>query len=164
MQVDKNHVGTIIKLFQNVAYQMGARFSHGNVTETNKHSMLVYPYLHINIDNISVGEVMSNVSVVIDLSDRVNVITSENQGLDESVLYSEIGYTENNNYAMVLQQLYGDFVIAFKKYEMQYFNSLSIQKPFQLQSYIEQETDVLAGFTATLNIEIVNPIVTDGFC
>jgi hypothetical protein len=107
---------------------------------------------------------MSNVSVVIDLSDRVNVITSENQGLDESVLYSEIGYTENNNYAMVLQQLYGDFVIAFKKYEMQYFNSLSIQKPFQLQSYIEQETDVLAGFTATLNIEIVNPIVTDGFC
>ena len=47
---------------------------------------------------------------------------------------------------------------------MQYFNALSIQKPFNLQSYIEQENDVLAGYTGTFNIEIVNPIVTDGFC
>lgn len=151
-------------LFKSIANEMGARFSHGNITETNKHAMLVYPYMHINIDNVAVGEVLSNVSVNIDISDRVNIITSENQGLDESTLYSEIGYTENNNYAMVLQELYSTFVIAFKKYEMQYFNSLSIQKPYTLQSYIEQESDVLAGYTATFNIEIVNPIVTDGFC
>ena len=164
MQASKNHIGTIVLLFKSIADEMGARFSHGNITETNKHSMLVYPYLHINIDNIAIGDVLSNVSVNIDLSDRVNIITSENQGLDESVLYSEVGYTENNNYAMVLQQLYTGFVIAFKKYEMQYFNDLTIQKPFSLQSYAEQENDVLAGFTATLNIEIVNPIVTDGFC
>ncbi len=164
MEANKNHIGTIVMLFKSIASEMGARFSHGNITETNKHSMLVYPYIHINIDAIAVGEVLSNVSVNIDISDRVNIISTENQGLDESVLYSEIGYTENNNYAMVLQQLYADFVIAFKKYEMQYFNSLSIQKPFNLQSYIEQENDVLAGFTSTFNIEIVNPIVTDGFC
>jgi len=164
MQPSKNHIGTIIKLFQDIAGEMNARFSHGNQTETNKHSMLVYPYIHINIDSIAVGEVLSNVSVNMDLSDRVNVITNENQGLDESVLYSAIGYTENNNYAMVLQQLYADFSIAFKKYEMQYFNSISIQKPFNLTSYIETESDVLAGFTTTFNIEIVNPIVTDGFC
>jgi hypothetical protein len=164
MQVDKNHIGTIVKLFKLIASDMGARFSHGNITETNKHSMLVYPYLHINIESIAVGEVLSNVSVNMDLSDRVNVITTENQGLDESVLYSEIGYTENNNYAMVLQQLYSDFVISYKKYEMQYYNAISVQKPFNLTSYIEQESDVLAGYTATFNIEIVNPIVTDGFC
>lgn len=164
MQQSKNHIGTIITLFREIAEDMGARYSHGSITETNKHAMLVYPYLHINVDSIQVGEVMSLVSVNIDLSDRVNVITSENQGLDESVLYSEVGYTENNNYAMVLQQLYSSFVISFKKYEMQYFNDLSIQKPFSMQSYIEQESDNLAGFTATLNIEVVNPIVTDGFC
>jgi len=164
MQQSKNHIGTIVMLFKSIANEMGARFSHGNITETNKHAMLVYPYMHINIDNVAVGEVLSNVSVNIDISDRVNIITSENQGLDESTLYSEIGYTENNNYAMVLQELYATFVIAFKKYEMQYFNSLSIQKPYTLQSYIEQESDVLAGYTATFNIEIVNPIVTDGFC
>jgi hypothetical protein len=54
MERDKNHIGTVINYFKDVATHMGARFSHGNITEMNFRSALVYPYIHINIGQVSV--------------------------------------------------------------------------------------------------------------
>jgi len=164
MQKDKNHIGTALAFCKDVANEMGARYSHGNITEMNMRSMLVYPYMHTNVSQVSLDEVMATVQVNIMIADRVNTITTENQGLNQETLYSEIGYTENNNYAMVLQQLYVDFAIACRKYEMQYYDALEIQKPILFTAFEETYDDVIAGYTITLNIDVANPIVTDGYC
>jgi hypothetical protein len=164
MQKDKNHIGTALAFCKDVATEIGARYSHGNITEMNMRSMLVYPYMHTNVGQVSLGSPMATVQVNIMIADRVNTITTENQGLNQETLYSEIGYTENNNYAMVLQQLYVDFAIAVKKYEELYYNALEIQRPIQFTAFEETYDDVIAGFTITLNIDVANPIVTDGYC
>lgn len=164
MQKDKNHIGTVLAFCKDVANEMGARYSHGNITESNMRSMLVYPYMHTNIGQVTLNEVMASVQVNIMIADRVNVITTENQSLNQEVLYNEVGYTENNNYAMVLQQLYVDFAIATKKYEMLYFDALDILWPIQFTAFEETYDDVIAGYTISLTIDVANPIVTDGYC
>jgi hypothetical protein len=65
---------------------------------------------------------------------------------------------------MVLQQLYGDFAIALKKYEMQYYNVLSVTRPVSMTPFEESYDDVVAGYTITLQLTLMNPIVTDGYC
>jgi hypothetical protein len=164
MQSNKNHIGTVVKFCNDIADDMNARYSHGNITEMNFRSMLVYPYVHANIGSVSIGDSVTLIQVNLMICDRVNVITTENQGLNQSDLYSQVGYTENNNYAMVLQQLYGDFAIALKKYEMQYYNVLSVTRPVSLTPFEESYDDVVAGYTITLQLTLMNPIVTDGYC
>lgn len=164
MQKDKNNIGSILMLFKEVASEMGARYSHGNITETDMRSMLVYPYIHINIGNAIIGDVLTTYSVNIMIADRVNIITTDNQGLDQGVLYSEYGYTENNNYAFVLQNLLNGFIIAMRKKQILYYNSLFVQVPYQLEPFEETYEDVLAGFTGSISIDVVSPLVTDGIC
>jgi hypothetical protein len=163
MRADKNSIGTIIKLFNEVAELIGARFSHGVESETDKRAMLVYPYIHINIANISVAEPLCTISVNVMIADRVNITTTENQSKDEGVVYSESGYTENENYAFVLQELYTKYVIAFKKKSMEYYNAMEIQ-PYSLEAFEDAQTDKVAGFNASISIMVVSPIVTDGWC
>jgi len=76
MQKDKNHIGTALAFCKDVATEIGARYSHGNITEMNMRSMLVYPYMHTNVGQVSLGSPMATVQVNIMIADRVNTITT----------------------------------------------------------------------------------------
>jgi hypothetical protein len=91
-------------------------------------------------------------------------MSTENQGDNLPTLYSQIGYTENSNYAQILQSLYFDFVTELRKQEQILYNNLQYTRPFDMTPFIETMSDVLAGYTVNLDLTITNPLVTDGFC
>jgi len=164
MEKNRNHIGTAISFMQDVANEMNARFSHGSITGIDNSSMLVYPYIHINIGSVSVDKQTAQIQINIVVGDRVNTIVNDNAGINEGTLYTQYGYTENNNYGFVLQEMYVRFVMAIQKYEQLYFNELQIQRPFDMQSFIEEYDDVTAGYVVTLNLTCINPLVDNQAC
>jgi hypothetical protein len=95
------------------------------------------------------------------IADIVNFLKGENEQESLITLYSEQGYTENQNYAHILQDLYVKFSLKLREKEMQYNQSIMIQKPIAFVPFIEADKDVLAGYNITINMDVQSPWVTD---
>lgn len=164
MDANKNHIGTAFYFVQQIASNLDYRYTHGNLSEFDFKTFSVFPLCHLTLDTVSVQETTSEIGLTITLADRVTFLKTTNQGEDLSTLYSAYGYTENSNYAFILQQLYVDWVTEVKKQEMSMYNNLTFAKPMTMVPFVETLDTVLAGYTITLNLTITNPLVTDGFC
>jgi hypothetical protein len=91
----------------------------------------------------------------------VNFLKTENEQLNLVTLYSELGYTENSNYAHVLQDLYVKFNLKLREKRMQFAEDVNLVYPVTFNPFIEADSDVLAGYTITLTIEGKSPSVID---
>jgi hypothetical protein len=131
------------------------------MTETSFKAVNVYPLQHVTINNITVQEQIETYSVNIIIADLVNFLKTENEGLNPVVLYSEIGYPENTNYAHVLQELYVLFNLKVREKRLQYAEDVNIVYPLTFNPFIDAEADVLAVYTITLTIEGKAPTVID---
>lgn len=79
-------------------------------------------------------------------------------------LFAKYGYTENANYAFVLQEIYIRLVKQMEYMEQALYNTLQIEKPYTLNPFAEDLDAVLTGYTGEITLVILNPIVTDGWC
>jgi hypothetical protein len=159
--MSKDNLGGIFAILKEIADELGWNYSHGNMTEKSFKAVNVYPLQHVTINNITVQEQIATYSVNIIIADLVNFLKTENEGLNPVVLYSEIGYTENTNYAHVLQELYVLFNLKVREKRLQYAEDINIVYPLTFNPFIDAEADVLAGYTITLTIEGRAPAVID---
>ena len=164
MEVNKNHIGTAFYLVKTIATNLGYEYSHGNLSDFDFKQFSVFPLCHNTIQSVSVQDSTSIVSLSITIADRVIFTKTENQGDDLAVLFSQYGYTENSNYAQILQSMYVDFITELRKQEQLLYNNLNYARPISMTPFVETLNSVLAGFTLTLDLTITNPLVTDGFC
>jgi len=81
--------------------------------------------------------------------------------MDLVTLYSEIGYTENSNYAHILNQLYVKFTLKLREKILQYNEDWNVTLPVTMTPFIEADKDVLAGHTISMVCEIRSPWVID---
>lgn len=159
--MSKDNLGGIFAILKEIADELGWNYSHGNMTEKSFKAVQVYPLQHVTINNITVQEQIATYSVNIIIADLVNFLKTENEGLNPVVFYSEIGYTENTNYAHVLQELYVLFNLKVREKRLQYAEDVNIVYPLTFNPFIDAEADVLAGYTITLTIEGKSPSVID---
>jgi hypothetical protein len=94
----------------------------------------------------------------------MNDLKGENESDVLRTTYSEYGYTENQNYGHILQNLYVAFCRKIFEYEQTYFDQIQFQRPINFAPFIEGDNDVLAGHNITINMDLINPWVTDGDC
>ena len=163
MDINKNHIGTDNYFWRQVASRMKAQYSHGSLTEKDFKAIAVYPLLHTTINSIQ-AEQTATMQFTIMIADQNINYSNDFQGLDQSEVFQEYGYTENANYAFVLQEMYIRLTKEMEYQEQQMFNSLQIQKPYTLTPMVEDLDAILTGFTADVSLDIINPIVTDGWC
>lgn len=164
MNEQQNHIGTIFRFVQNIATELSAQYTHGNITEFDINAFTVFPLVHLTIVDIRPNLQTGNCSIRFVVADRVSYLKTENSGLNEESLYSLYGYTENNNYAFVLQDLYIRVTMALRKYEMQNYSNLQLTWPVTFTPFIETLNSVVAGYEVSLDIQITTPLVTDGRC
>ena len=164
MEVNKNHIGTVFYLVKTIANNLGWQYTHGNLSDFDFKQFAVFPLCHNTIQSVSVQDNTVIVSLSITIADRIVWMSTENKGDDLTTLYSQYGYTENSNYAQILQSLYFDFVTELRKQEQILYNNLQYTRPYEMTPFIETMADVLAGYTINLTLTITNPLVTDGFC
>jgi hypothetical protein len=105
----------------------------------------VYPLQHCTIQSITVQEQIATYSINIIIADLVNFLKTENEQLNLVTLYSELGYTENSNYAHVLQDLYVKFNLKLREKRMQFAEDVNLVYPVTFNPFIEADSDVLAG-------------------
>jgi hypothetical protein len=149
------------KIIKEIADELGWNYSHGNLTETPFRSNIVYPMLHNTIQAIQLNEQTSQIQLNIIIADVVNYLKTENETMDLSDVYSELGYTENQNYINILNQLYMNFALKIREKKLQYNQDISFEFPIQMTPFIEADKDVLAGYNITLNINQLSPYITD---
>ena len=92
------------------------------------------------------------------------MLKTENDGLTESTVYDKIGYTENQNYSHVMQEVYVRFMTALHYVKEDAYNEAYCNDPINFTAFIEAEEHVVAGYSLTLNLTVENPFVTDGRC
>jgi hypothetical protein len=100
--MSKDNLGGIFAILKEIADELGWNYSHGNMTEMSLKAVNVYPLQHCTIQSITVQEQIATYSINIIIADLVNFLKTENEQLNLVTLYSELGYTENSNYAHVL--------------------------------------------------------------
>lgn len=159
-----NHIGTAFEFVKLIAADQGFNYSHGNLTESANKNRVVYPMIHSSIQNVSVGLQATRVTLNVVVADIVNYLKTENEEQNLVDVYSEVGYTENQNYAHVLQEMYMRWNRGLYKYKQESFANVQPQFPVSMTPFIEEDRDVLAGYTITLNLDIISPMVTDGDC
>jgi hypothetical protein len=115
----------------------------------------------LTIQTVQLNDYVSTIQMNVIIADIVNFLKGENEQESLITLYSEQGYTENQNYAHILQDLYVKFSLKLREKEMQYNQSIMIQKPIAFVPFIEADKDVLAGYNITINMDVQSPWVTD---
>jgi hypothetical protein len=156
--MNNNHIGTAFEVMKDIADLEGWNYSHGTLTEFDFKAFLVFPLMHCSIQ--SVATIQMNIMV----ADRVNFLKTENEQENLITEYSQYGYTENQNYANILQDLYVRFSKGLWRTEQDYYNQIQYIRPITFQPFVETLDSVLAGYQITVGIELINPWVTDGDC
>jgi hypothetical protein len=162
--MNNNHIGTAFELMKDIANQEGWNYSHGTLTELDFKAFLVFPLMHCSIQSVALTDQVATIQMNIMLADRVNYLKTENEQQNLITEYSEYGYTENQNYGNILQDLYVRLSKGLWRTEQDYFNQVQYIRPITMQPFIETMDSVLAGYQITLGIELINPWVTDGDC
>lgn len=162
--MESNHLGQAFEFLKLIAEDCGFNYSHGNLTESPQKNAIVYPLLHANVSSISVSDRTASVSMNVGIMDRVSFLKTEDQALNPEIVYSKIGYTENQNYAHVLQDLYVKFLIALDRVKYQNYAIIQPMMPINFTPFIETENEIVAGHSIMLTLVIDNPFVTDGRC
>lgn len=157
----RNNIGTIFEIVKEISDELGWNYSHGNLTEAGLKSITVYPLVHLSLQQVQLDDYVSQVQFNCIIADQVNYLKTENQSLDLVDVYAVQGFTENQNYAHILQDLYMKFALKLREKEMEYNGSISIIKPTTFTPFIEADKDVLAGYNIALNVNITSPSVTD---
>jgi len=159
--MSKKGLGGVFAIFKEIADELGWNYSHGNLTEVGLKAVQVYPLQHCSISSITVQDQISTVVVNVMVADIVNFLKTENEQDNLVNLYSEIGYTENSNYAHILQEVYYACVLKLREKHLQYNEDVALVRPIAMNPFIEADADVLAGFTVDVSFEIKSPWVTD---
>ena len=157
----RNNIGTIFEIVKEISDELGWNYSHGNLTEAGLKSITVYPLVHLSLQQVQLDDYVSQVQFNCIIADQVNYLKTENESLDLVDVYAVQGFTENQNYAHILQDLYMKFALKLREKEMQYNSDISIVKPTTFTPFIEADKDVLAGYNIALNVNITSPSVTD---
>ena len=157
----RNNIGTIFEIVKEISDELGWNYSHGNLTEAGLKSITVYPLVHLSLQQVQLDDYVSQVQFNCIIADQVNYLKTENESMDLVDVYAVQGFTENQNYAHILQDLYMKFALKLREKEMQYNSDISIVKPTTFTPFIEADKDVLAGYNIALNVNITSPSVTD---
>jgi hypothetical protein len=98
------------------------------------------------------------------IADLTNTLSTENEGLDLADTAQDIGYTENENYPHILQELYVNF--ALELYQVQYdeYGSIMFNYPIAFNPIIQDDNDKLTGYVVNITMDVISPMVTDGRC
>lgn len=159
-----NHIGTVLEAMQAIAEAEGWNYSHGDLDQHGLKTFTIYPLLHVTMRTVALGPQTSDIVIGVLLADRVNFQATEDTGKTPEDLYKEYGFTENSNYAHIVQQLYVKFSIQLRAQEQLKFSQLQLQKPINLSAIVEVDNDVLAGWQGDIVITVQSPWVTDGNC
>ena len=162
--MNNNHIGTAFEVMKDIADLEGWNYSHGTLTEFDFKAFLVFPLMHCSIQSVALTDQVATIQMNIMVADRVNFLKTENEQENLITEYTQYGYTENQNYANILQDLYVRFSKGLWKTEQDYFNQIQYIRPITFQPFVETLDSVLAGYQITVGIELINPWVTDGDC
>jgi hypothetical protein len=162
--MNNNHIGTAFQIFKEIADELGWNYSHGTLDEHSLKAITVYPLLHVTMQNASLTDVTEQFNFNILIADITNYLKGENEQQDLVDVYSEIGYTENQNYAHILQNLYVEFSRLLYAKEKEYYSQIQWIRPIAFTPFTEGGQDVLTGYNVSITIELQNPWVTDGTC
>ena len=162
--MNNNHIGTAFEVMKDIADLEGWNYSHGTLTEFDFKAFLVFPLMHCSIQSVALTDQVATIQMNIMVADRVNFLKTENEQENLITEYSQYGYTENQNYANILQDLYVRFSKGLWRTEQDYFNQMQYIRPITFQRFVETLDSVLAGYQITVGIELINPWVTDGDC
>ncbi len=153
-----------MQYLKEVAESCGWNFSHGNLTERPFKKSVVYPLMHANVQNVAAYQSYANITLNVAIIDRVNFLKTENDGLSLTTLYGEYGYTENQNYAHILQELYARFLVKLYTLNVAEYDIITYNYPLTGSPFVEESEDVVAGWSFTLTLSVHSPFVTDGRC
>ena len=162
--MNNNHIGTAFQIFKEIADELGWNYSHGTLDEHSLKAITVYPLLHVTMQNVSLTDVTEQFNFNILIADITNYLKGENEQQDLVDTYEEYGYTENQNYAHILQNLYVAFAQKLYAKEKEYFSQVQWIRPIAFTPFTEGGQDVLTGYNVSITIELQNPWVTDGTC
>jgi hypothetical protein len=162
--MNNNHIGTAFEVMKDIADLEGWNYSHGTLTEFDFKAFLVFPLMHCSIQSVALTDQVATIQMNIMVADRVNFLKTENEQENLITEYSQYGYTENQNSANILQDLYVRFSKGLWRTEQDYFNQIQYIRPITFQPFMETLDSVLAGYQITVGIELINPWVTDGDC
>lgn len=162
--MNNNHIGTAFQIFKEIADELEWNYSHGTMDEHSLKAITVYPLLHVTMQSASLTDVTEQFQFNILIADITNYLKGENEQQDLVDVYSEIGYTENQNYAHILQNLYVAFCRKVYAKEKEYFSQIQWIRPIAFTPFTEGGQDVLTGYNVTITMELQNPWVTDGTC
>jgi hypothetical protein len=162
--MNNNHIGTAFEVMKDIADLEGWNYSHGTLTEFDFKAFLVFPLMHCSIQSVALTDQVATIQMNVMVADRVNFLKTENEQENLITEYSQYGYTENQNYANILQDLYVRFSKGLWRTEQDYFNQIQYIRPITFQPFVETLDSVLAGYQITVGIELINPWVTDGDC
>jgi hypothetical protein len=107
--MNNNHIGTAFELMKDIATEEGWNYSHGTLTELDFKAFLVFPLMHCSIQSVALTDQVATIQMNVMVADRVNFLKTENEQENLITEYSEYGYTENQNYGHILQDLYVRF-------------------------------------------------------
>jgi hypothetical protein len=162
--MNNNHIGTAFEVMKDIADLEGWNYSHGTLTEFDFKAFLVFPLMHCSIQSVALTDQVATIQMNVMVADRVNFLKTENEQENLITEYSQYGYTENQNYANILQDLYVRFSKGLWKTEQDYYNQIQYIRPITFAPFVETLDSVLAGYQITVGIELINPWVTDGDC
>ena len=162
--MNNNHIGTAFEVMKDIADLEGWNYSHGTLTEFDFKAFLVFPLMHCSIQSVALTDQVATIQMNIMVADRVNFLKTENEQENLITEYSQYGYTENQNYANILQDVYVRFSKGLWRTEQDYYNQIQYIRPITFQPFVETLDSVLAGYQITVGIELINPWVTDGDC
>lgn len=162
--MNNNHIGTAFQIFKEIADELGWNYSHGTLDEHSLKAITVYPLLHVTMQNASLTDVTEQFQFNILIADITNYLKGENEQQNLVDTYEEYGYTENQNYAHILQNLYVAFAQKLYAKEKEYFSQVQWIRPIAFTPFTEGGQDVLTGYNVSITIELQNPWVTDGTC
>lgn len=162
--MNNNHIGTAFQIFKEIADELEWNYSHGTLDEHSLKAITVYPLLHVTMQNASLTDVTEQFNFNILIADITNYLKGENEQQDLVDTYEEYGYTENQNYAHILQNLYVAFAQKLYAKEKEYFSQVQWIRPIAFTPFTEGGQDVLTGYNVSITIELQNPWVTDGTC
>lgn len=162
--MNNNHIGTAFQIFKEIADELEWNYSHGTLDEHSLKAITVYPLLHVTMQTASLTDVTEQFNFNVLIADITNYLKGENEQQDLVDVYSEIGYTENQNYAHILQNLYVAFAQKLYAKEKEYFSQVQWIRPISFTPFTEGGQDVLTGYNVSITIELQNPWVTDGTC
>lgn len=162
--MNNNHIGTAFQIFKEIADELGWNYSHGTLNEHSLKAITVYPLLHVTMQTASLTDVTEQFNFNILIADITNYLKGENEQQNLVDTYEEYGYTENQNYAHILQNLYVAFAQKLYAKEKEYFSQVQWIRPIAFTPFTEGGQDVLTGYNVSITIELQNPWVTDGTC